>query len=545
MASPHTPKTPFSSSDSSTTLATTVAPVESQNKPKKSCCQGCGSLRWRLARGLLGRSLPWLTAHCNLKLGDLLITAPLVLAPLGLSVHLTLQHDVKNSGWVAGAMILITLFLTVRNSSVILALTGLSYERALFYHKIFGTNAMALTLLHLAAHLLKADSPSDGIAKYVWSGWVMLGMMALLVVTSLPFVRRYSYELFLHAHWISILTIFAMSFFHGTELIVGVGLKFCIMDRVYSRIIRPRRLRNDSKKDGAIVGGLIAPDQVTAVRLSDDMVCIQFPRVRADTDKAFEYQAGQYAYLSVAALGRRQWHPFVISSAPHEPLVTFHIKVNGDWTRKLMDMMANASNATLSPLEIGVDGPYGHPCIEINNPETYAHVVLIAGGVGILPMKAMANSLHYQHYHQDRHALESVSLIWTVSDRALVQAMMTNTQPLDAAEDGMASYFPNLLLSNGHNLDQVFRTEIFSSEGCDLENPMDQALQPYTRYNTQMDTAAELRQMGDSALIDGKTRVAVLVSGPAELITTVVSQSIRLSRETGVQFDVHWEPFQV
>lgn len=541
MASPQTPKTPFSSSDSSTTLAT--APIEAQDQPK-NCCHGWGAMRWRLARSLFGRPLPWLTAHCNLKLGDLLITAPLLLAPLGLTVHLTLQHDVKNSGWVAGAMILITLFLSVRNNSVILALTGLSYERALFYHKLFGCNAMVLTLLHLAAHLLKSDSSSDDISKYMWSGWVMLGMMGMLAVTSLQFVRRWSYELFLHAHWISILTIFTMSFFHGTELIVGVGLKFCVMDRVYSRIVRPKRFKNETKKDGVLVGGLIAPDQVTAVKLSDEIIRIQFPRVRADTDKSFDYKAGQYAYLSVPALGKRQWHPFMISSAPHEPLVTFHIKINGDWTKKLMATVANDSNATLTPFEIGVDGPYGSPSIEINNPETYSHVVLIAGDIGILPMKAMANSLYYQHYHQDRNVLDSVNLVWTVNDRDLVQVMM-NSPSEEAAEDGIAPYFPNLLLSNGHNSDEVFRTEIFTSEKCDLENPIDQAIQAYTRYNARIDTAEALRQMGNLALIDGRTRVAVLVCGPAELITDVVAQSAQLSNAMKIRFDVHWESFQV
>jgi hypothetical protein len=41
----------------------------------------------------------------------------------------------------------------------------------------------------------------------------------------------------------------------------------------------------------------------------------------------FAFEAGQFAWINIPAIDPIQWHPFSISSAPEDDLVTFHIKV--------------------------------------------------------------------------------------------------------------------------------------------------------------------------------------------------------------------------
>lgn len=469
---------------------------------------------------------------------------------LAANVHFAQQHDVKTTGWIAGFAIVITFFFTVRNNSVLVAVTGIPFERAIFYHKTFALVAIVLTVLHIQAHYSKDESEEEVKSKFLISGWVKLGMMVTLTVTSLPFVRRWSYEFFIHTHWISFVAIFIASFFHGTEFIVGFGLKYWIVDTVYRYVVRPKRYKNGHKKEGTLGEGLIAPDQVVVIKLSDDILRIQFPRVRADTSKAFEYKAGQYAFLRVPGLGNLQWHPFMISSAPHEPLVTFHIKVLGDWTKNLMAMVSEAPNGMFTPFEMDVDGPYGYPCIDIHNPEAYSHVVLIAGGVGIMPMQSIANNLHYEYYHQSRTALEKVHLVWAVSDRNAMQSVMNqeiiSTKVHTTLEqDVVASYIPDSLFSDDQNLDKIFRTKIFLIKGeRDLENPIDQMLQRHIRYNVRPDFASALHRMGELARSAGKPRVAVLVCGSSELIADVTAQSLKLSSVMKLHFDVHSEFFE-
>ena len=51
------------------------------------------------------------------------------------------------------------------------------------------------------------------------------------------------------------------------------------------------------------------------------------------------YETGQYIYLKVKSLSLFEWHPFTITSAPDDENLTVHIRAEGDWTKKLMEMI--------------------------------------------------------------------------------------------------------------------------------------------------------------------------------------------------------------
>lgn len=80
-------------------------------------------------------------------------------------------------------------------------------------------------------------------------------------------------------------------------------------------------------------------------------------------------------------------------------MVMFHIKALGDWTRKLHDL-ASSNDPDMDPIDVRVDGPYGSVAIDIDSVTTYAHFILVSGGIGVTPMRSIANWLHYEcHYH--------------------------------------------------------------------------------------------------------------------------------------------------
>lgn len=51
----------------------------------------------------------------------------------------------------------------------------------------------------------------------------------------------------------------------------------------------------------------------------------------------FEYAAGQYVFICVPAISLWEWHSFSLSSHPTADQATVHIRVLGDWTRRLYD----------------------------------------------------------------------------------------------------------------------------------------------------------------------------------------------------------------
>lgn len=75
---------------------------------------------------------------------------------------------------------------------------------------------------------------------------------------------------------------------------------------------------------------------------------------------SFQFEAAQYLFLNCPYISRNEWHPFTISSAPgrspflqwkplsetkqvykptEEDFVSVHIRVVGDWTGKLENLL--------------------------------------------------------------------------------------------------------------------------------------------------------------------------------------------------------------
>jgi dual oxidase len=49
----------------------------------------------------------------------------------------------------------------------------------------------------------------------------------------------------------------------------------------------------------------------------------------------FEYKSGQWVRVACLALNSSEYHPFTISSAPHEPNLTLHIRAVGPFTANI------------------------------------------------------------------------------------------------------------------------------------------------------------------------------------------------------------------
>jgi len=116
------------------------------------------------------------------------------------------------------------------------------------------------------------------------------------------------------------------------------------------------------------------------VRESSDVVSVYVGGKRLEH---FRYQAGQFFMLRI--LTPKQWwrpHPFSVSSAPNSRHIRFSIGNRGDDTA----LMAKLKKGTRVILE----GPYGVFTEERRSREK---VVLIAAGIGVPPIRSLAESM--------------------------------------------------------------------------------------------------------------------------------------------------------
>lgn len=49
----------------------------------------------------------------------------------------------------------------------------------------------------------------------------------------------------------------------------------------------------------------------------------------------FEYKSGQWVRIACLAQGKDEYHPFTLTSAPHEDTLKLHIRALGPWTWNL------------------------------------------------------------------------------------------------------------------------------------------------------------------------------------------------------------------
>ncbi|KAG1689829.1 hypothetical protein DVH05_001863 [Phytophthora capsici] len=363
--------------------------------------------------------------------------------------------------------------------------------------------------------------------------------MIFMYLLSLNRIRRRYFEFFVRVHWILFIVVIVAVVAHGGFFAL-FGIVPWFIDMLYRLVFRARTYTRGSSKGSM---GIIARDQVSIYALPGNITRIQFPRVRKDTGDTFEYEAGQYAFLCVPTISSLEWHPFTISSSPHEALVTFHIKGLGDWTDKLHKTAIDAAGT--SPFDILLDGPYGSVSVDIENPSVYSHYALFSGGVGVTPMRSIVNSLYSEYSAGFRSDIKSVHFVWSVRDRDLIQALIDGTES-QHNEDGIESYFPARIQDAAMDNDPTttFYSEFYLTRGeRDIEAQLDHALKNCLRYGSRPDTTKILRAMGEKAQAAGCSRVAVLVCGPKPLVNDVITTSLTLTKEMKVHFDVHTELF--
>ena len=96
----------------------------------------------------------------------------------------------------------------------------------------------------------------------------------------------------------------------------------------------------------------------------------------------FSFRAGQYANVAFLASGHWAPHPFSFSAAPNGRFLRISIKALGDFTRRIRHLTPGTF--------VLLDGPLG---AFTAGPSTGCKFLMIAGGIGITPIRALVESL--------------------------------------------------------------------------------------------------------------------------------------------------------
>ena len=413
--------------------------------------------------------------------------------------------DDESTGSAATIPLLLTFALASRNS-VFTFIFGVPFERALKWHKW-----MALFSVISGVYHGVVSKEADG------SGIVLVALMGgLLIFSFFPF-RRWVFEIFLKLHWVLFIGVAVAALIHEASVVmIGVGIwGFDILCRC---IILWRNRSNSAT--------------VLMTRLPADVVRLSFQK------KNFRYMAGQYVFICIPKVSYFEWHPFSISSSPHNDEVYLHIRVLGNWTKQLYEK-ADSTETT-----VFIDGPYGQPSVDVDG-DRYKIFVFISGGIGITPMQSICNDLIHQ-YKKGR-PLKKVYFIWSVRDAFMVTSVLDyDTQyfskkipqrlPFSFSPDLLSESLNESVLNAEFYLTRAREPKDYASANI---NPGLQSCLKFGRPNLEsiFDSVHKFAQSAE------ENKVAVLSCGPGRLVKDALKYSEVFSKE-GVSFDFHSELFE-
>ena len=296
-----------------------------------------------------------------------------------------------------------------------------NFQENLYLHRWTAYAMLFFTLLHVNAHyfnffivqfqLTQAGLGTAADIHYKsWAGstgHIMLLVMFIMYTAANQNVKTKKFELFWYSHHLFVVFYLCM-FFHAFGCFVKSAdtgqcksyntnyyLVPVFVFYVGERLWRMWR----SGRPTEITGVVFHPGNTIEIRF---------------LKPSFSYLPGQYLFVNIPAISKFQWHPYTISSTPEEHFISVHIRIVGDWTTKLANLLQKNKdkNYTVFP-NLKVDGPYGAPAQDLYN---YKHAMLIGAGIGVTPAASLLKSVWYRYFHKRPMKLQKLYFYWLSRD---------------------------------------------------------------------------------------------------------------------------------
>jgi NADPH oxidase 1 len=167
------------------------------------------------------------------------------------------------------------------------------------------------------------------------------------------------------------------------------------------------------------------------------------------------YKPGQWLFINVPEVSSTQWHPFTITSCPHDDYISIHVRQVGDFTRSLGDALGCGPSQEkdlegLDPMgmyeiayqngqtmpKLRVDGPYGAPAEDVFDNEI---AVLIGTGIGVTPWASILKNIWHLRAKSLAKRLRRVEFIWVCKDTSSFEWFQALLSSLEAQSATNAS----------------------------------------------------------------------------------------------------------
>uniref|UniRef100_A0ABM5EXE9 NAD(P)H oxidase (H2O2-forming) n=1 Tax=Pogona vitticeps TaxID=103695 RepID=A0ABM5EXE9_9SAUR len=299
------------------------------------------------------------------------------------------------------------------------------FDSAVDFHRWIATGALIFSVLHTLGHVVNvyifSVTPLSILAclfshvfvndgsqlppKYYWwffetvpgmTGVLLLVVLAIMYVFATHHFRRISFQGFWITHHLYVI-LYILIILHGSYALIQ-------QPRFHVYFIAPALLYGADKLI-SLSRKKVEIGVLKAECLPSGVTNLQFQR-----PPDFDYRSGQWVRIACLSLGTNEYHPFTLTSAPHEDMLSLHIRAVGPWTTRLREIYSPESIAQIGKYpKLYLDGPFGEGHQEWNKFEVS---VLVGGGIGVTPFASILKDLVFKSSVGSRILCKKIYFIW-------------------------------------------------------------------------------------------------------------------------------------
>uniref|UniRef100_A0A3P8VW83 NAD(P)H oxidase (H2O2-forming) n=1 Tax=Cynoglossus semilaevis TaxID=244447 RepID=A0A3P8VW83_CYNSE len=299
------------------------------------------------------------------------------------------------------------------------------FDAAIDFHRCMAMAAVILSVVHSLGHVVnvyifsisdlsilaclfpKVFTNNGSELPMKWSWWFFqtvpgtTGVLLLLVfsfmyVFASHYFRRISFRGFWITHYLYVV-VYILTVIHGSFALLQEP-RFHIYLIPPALLFLLDKLISLSRKKVEI-------PVIRAGLLPSGVTHLEFKR-----PQGFMYRSGQWVRIACLKLGTDEYHPFTLTSAPHEDTLSLHIRAVGPWTSRLRELYSEESLLELGANpKLYLDGPFGEGHQEWIDFEVS---VLVGGGIGVTPFTSILKDLVFKSSIRSKIQCKKVYFIW-------------------------------------------------------------------------------------------------------------------------------------
>uniref|UniRef100_A0A8C6TTP1 NAD(P)H oxidase (H2O2-forming) n=1 Tax=Neogobius melanostomus TaxID=47308 RepID=A0A8C6TTP1_9GOBI len=299
------------------------------------------------------------------------------------------------------------------------------FDAAIDFHRFMAMTAVVLSVVHTLGHIINIyvfsvsnlsilsclfpkvfnNNGSELPPKWSWwffetvpgvTGILLLIVFSVMYVFASHYFRRISFRGFWITHYLYVI-VYILTVIHGSFallqeprfhiFLIPPALLF-LLDKLISL--------NRKRVEIPVIRAELLPSGVTHLEFKKP--------------QGFVYRSGQWVRIACLVLGTDEYHPFTLTSAPHEETLSLHIRAVGPWTSRLRDIYTEESLLEFGAYpKLYLDGPFGEGHQEWVDFEVS---VLVGGGIGVTPFASILKDLVFKSSIKSKFLCKKVYFIW-------------------------------------------------------------------------------------------------------------------------------------